>query len=47
MVSDPTVRRAKTQYLDEPKKRTRSSDSDDFKELPAKREGDLYYLEKK
>ena len=40
MVAESTTRRAKSQYLDELKKRARSSDLDDFKELPAKREGD-------
>ena len=39
MVSEPTARRAKNQYLHELKKRPRSSDSDDFRELPTKKRG--------
>ena len=39
MVPKPTARRAKKQYLDELKKRPRSSDSDDFRELPTKKRG--------
>ena len=39
IVSEPTARRAKNQYLDELKKRPRSGDLDDFRELPTKKRG--------
>ena len=37
IVSESTTRRAKNRYLDELKKRAKSSDSDNFKGLPAKK----------
>ena len=39
IVLEPTARRAKNQYLDELKKRPRSGDLDDFRELPTKKRG--------
>ena len=39
MVSEPTARRAKNLYLDELKKRSRSDDVDDFRELPTRKRG--------